>query len=550
MITSLSIKNYALIEKLAIDFSSDFSVITGETGAGKSILLGALGLVLGKRADLAALKNKEEKCIIEAHFDIKAYDLKDFFDANDLEYDAQTIIRREILPSGKTRAFVNDSPVNLQELQELGLFLIDIHSQHQTQELSDANVQFEIIDAIAGNKQMLLDYQLLLKQYKADVLLLQNLEQQQATALKEQEYNSFLLNELVLAQIKLGEQALLESEFEQLNNVALIGEAISKAIALSSEEHIGVVANLKDIKVALQKIASFGTVYQELFDRLNSVLIEFEDINDELNRCNEKIINDPERLDFVSKKLQTLFDLQKKHQVQTEVELLDIQTDLENKLSILENSTEQIGTLKKAIALKTTELNTLAAKIHQNRKTNIPVLSEKLVAILSPLGMPNASFKIEINATNQYLQNGKDEINFLFSANKGSDFGPLKKVASGGEMSRIMLAIKAILAQYSKLPTLIFDEIDTGVSGEIALKMADIMKNMSKTMQLFAITHLPQIAAKGAVHYCVSKSTVGNETFSEIKKLDEQARIIEIAKMLSGNTLSDSAINHAKALMH
>jgi DNA repair protein RecN (Recombination protein N) len=550
MITSLSIKNYALIEKLAIDFSKGFSIITGETGAGKSIILGALGLVLGKRADLTSLKNKDDKCVIEAYFDISKYNLLPFFEANDLDYEDETIIRREILPSGKSRAFINDSPVNLQELQELSLFLIDIHSQHQTQELSEEKVQFEIIDAIADNQTTILEYQLLLKSYKSDKSKLNALLKKQSESSKEQDYNTFLLDELVLAQLKSGEQETLEADFEKLNNVEIIKESIDKSLAIANEEQIGVMHNLKEIKISLQKIASFSPEYHSLLERISSLTIEFDDISDELNRCSEKLINDPEQLDLISQKLQLLYNLQKKHQVSSVDELIEIQTNLENTVLELGNMEEEITALTNSIQNKKTTLDTLSAMIHKKRKDSIPVLSQRLTTILETLGMPNVRFKIDITSTSTYFENGKDELQFLFSANKGTDFGLLKKVASGGEMSRIMLAVKAILAKYSKLPTLIFDEIDSGVSGEIANRMGEIMKEMSQNMQIFAITHLPQIASKGTSHFKVSKSTIGEVTQSELKLLSNEERVVEIAQMLSGNVITDSALNHAKALLN
>ncbi|TDE05471.1 DNA repair protein RecN [Flavobacterium hiemivividum] len=550
MITTLSIKNYALIEKLSIDFSKGFSIITGETGAGKSIILGALGLVLGKRADLTSLKNKEEKCIIEAHFEISKYNLSPFFDSNELDYEDDTIVRREILPSGKSRAFINDSPVNLQVLQELSLFLIDIHSQQQTRELSDENVQFDIIDAIAGNSESIQEYQALLKSYKTDKTKLNSLIKKQGESLKEQEYHSFLLNELVEANLKSGEQEVLEDDFEKLNNVEIIKESLDKSLAVANEEQIGVLYNLKEIKGSLQKIASFSTDYNALLERITSVAIEFDDISDELSRCSDKLINDPAQLDFIGQKLQLIYNLQKKHQVSTVDELLEIQTQLENSVFELGNLEGEIEKLTLAIQEKATLLDSQAMLIHNKRVEAVPVLSQKMITILATLGMPNVRFDIQLIESANYYNNGKDEIQFLFSANKGTDFGILKKVASGGEMSRIMLAVKAILAQYSKLPTLIFDEIDTGVSGEIAIKMGEIMKEMSQTMQIFAITHLPQIAAKGNAHFKVSKSTVGEDTQSELKLLSEEDRIIEIAQMLSGAVVSDSALNHAKALLN
>ncbi|OUD33491.1 DNA repair protein RecN, partial [Flavobacterium sp. FPG59] len=473
-----------------------------------------------------------------------------FFESNDLDFENDTIIRREILPSGKSRAFINDSPVNLQELQDLSVFLLDIHSQQQTQELSDENVQFDIIDAIAGNKEIITKYQLFLKGYKSDTSKLNALLKKQSEAKKEQEYNTFLLNELVEAKLKSGEQEILESDFEKLNNVEIIKESISKSLAIANEEQIGVLYNLNEIKNSVQKIASFSTEYQSLLDRITSISIEFDDITEEMVRLSDRLINDPEQLNLISQKLQLIFSLQKKHQVATVEELLVIQSQLENAVMELGNMEDEIENLTVSIEQKKNDLNKLALDISNNRSAAIPVLSEQLIQILSTLGMPNVRFNIVLSASESFFANGKDELQFLFSANKGTDFGILKKVASGGEMSRIMLAVKAILAQYSKMPTLIFDEIDTGVSGEIAIRMGEIMKKMSQSMQIFAITHLPQIAAKGDAHFKVFKSTIDDDTQSELKLLSTDERVVEIAQMLSGTAVTDSALNHAKALLN
>jgi DNA repair protein RecN (Recombination protein N) len=550
MLASLSISNFALIDKLGIDFSDGFSIITGETGAGKSILLGALGLVLGKRADLTSLKNKEEKCVIEAHFQIANYNLQAFFDSNDLDYEDETIIRREILPSGKSRAFINDSPVNLQELQELSVFLIDIHSQHQTQELSEELFQFQIIDSVADNQENISQYSAILSSYKKDKSNLATLTSKLQTLLKEQDYNTFLLDELLAAKLKVNEQEELEQVYEQLNNVEFIKENLDKSLALANEEQFGILQNLKEIKIALQKTISFSPEYQSLFDRINSVTIEFDDIISELSQQTENLVHDPENLELVNQKLQNIYNLQKKHQVNSIEELLEIQNDLDNKVVSVVELEFEIKKLADSIEAVASELDKLALNIRNNRLKAVPVLSEKLIFILEQLGMPNVRFNMELKETEHYFANGKDELQFLFSANKGSDFGLLKKVASGGELSRIMLAVKAILAQYSNLPTIIFDEIDTGVSGEIANKMAAIMKDMSNKMQVFSITHLPQIAAKGKTHYKVYKSIQGDTTISELKLLTFEERIVEIAEMLSGKDISDSALNHAKALLN
>jgi DNA repair protein RecN (Recombination protein N) len=550
MLTSLSITNFALIEKLEMNFSDQFSIITGETGAGKSILLGALGLVLGKRADLTSLKDKEQKCIIEAHFQIGKYNLKEFFSLNDLDYEEHTIIRREILPSGKSRAFINDSPVNLNELQDLSDFLLDIHSQHQTQELSDEAYQIQILDAVANHPKPLEEYKTFLSKYKSTKAELKKRELEKETLAKEQDYNTFLLEELLAANLKAGEQAELESVFEKLSNVEFIKESLNKSLAITNEEQVGLIQNLKEVKASLQKIATLSPEFNNLFERVTTVLIEFDDISNELLIQTDKLVNDPEKLEFVNQKLQLIYALQKKHQVESIEELLVIQNDLDSKVVLVVDLESTIQKLEKQLQEDVLNLDKVAAILSENRSIAVPVLVNQITDILLQLGMPNARFQFEIKPVENYLASGKDEIQLLFSANKGTDFGLLKKVASGGEMSRIMLAIKAILANYSKLPTIIFDEIDTGVSGEIAHKMGDIMKKMSQEMQVFAITHLPQIAAKGHHHYKVFKSVQGESTISELKLLSQEDRIIEIAEMLSGKDISDSALNHAKALLN
>jgi len=550
MITSLSIKNFALIEKLSVEFSGGFSTITGETGAGKSILLGALGLVLGKRADISTLKNKEEKCVIEASFSIRNYNLKPFFETNDLDYEDETIIRREILPTGKSRAFINDSPVNLQELQELSNYLIDIHSQHQTQELSDDGAQFQIIDSVASNMDLIADYTSQLKKYKEVKSEVKAKTEQLQSVTKEQDYHTFLLEELLSANLKSGEQEVLESLSEKLNNVESIKEHTSRSLSLLNEEQFGVLAGLKEVKLALQKIAAYSQEYSSLFERVNSVLIEADDIEKELNRSSESVFSNPEELELTNQKLQLIYTLQKKHQVNSVEELLEIQNELDSKVVSVTTLESEIKALERKREEIESGLNEVASRLHENRKKAIPVLIEKLSELLAQLGMSNARFQIQLEGKDHFFTNGKDEIQLLFSANKGSDFGLLKKVASGGEMSRIMLAVKSVLAQYSKLPTIIFDEIDTGISGEIAFKMGEIMQQMSSNMQVFAITHLPQIAAKGDAQFKVYKFISGNQTQSELKLLNEEERISEIAQMLSGATISESALNHAKALLN
>ncbi|MCA0350027.1 MAG: DNA repair protein RecN [Bacteroidetes bacterium] len=549
MIASLSIENFALIEKLDINFSEGFSVITGETGAGKSILLGALGLLMGKRADLSSLKNEQEKCIVEASFSIKKYSIQTLFQDNDIDYEDETIIRREILPSGKSRAFINDTPVTLNVLQEISLHLIDIHSQHQNQELNDENFQIEILDVLANNMALVLEYQSSLEDFNLAKGKLKQLVTQKNSASKEQDYNSFLLEELIAANLIASEQEELEAELEKLSNVEAIKENIEKSIAIATEEQIGVIQNLKEIKAAIAKIAALSNDYAVLFERISSTIIELDDIISELNAEHDKLTHDPERLEFINQKLQLLYSLQKKHQVKTVEELITIKNDLDAQFSSFEDIDNQIEQLTLQVEALKTKTDGIATTISSNRAGVVPSLEDQLIKILAPLGMPNARFKFEINATETYFESGKDEIQLLFSANKGTNFGLLKKIASGGEMSRIMLAVKSILAQTKKLPTIIFDEIDTGISGDVANKMADIMSKMSTDLQLFAITHLPQIASKGKNHYKVFKYIKDENTFTEIKKLDKTERINEIAEMISGKNLTESAITHAKALL-
>jgi len=550
MLLSLSVQNYALIEQLNITFSNQFATITGETGAGKSILLGALGLIMGNRADLSSLKDKEKKCVVEASFEISKYNLNSLFEANELDYEDITIIRREILPSGKSRAFINDTPVNLSELQLLAENLIDIHSQHQTRELEQQNYQISILDAISSNSDNLREYSILLSDFKLKTKELEQAIIDKSTLFAAQEYNTYLLNELLQAGLQTNEQEELETELLSLNNSELISDTLGKLVSSANDEQFGFIKAIKDSKNAFQKIAVFSELYADVFERLNSSLLELEDLVDTSFNLAEKNVYNPERIEFISNRLQSIYDLQKKHQVTSIEDLLEIQNQLSEKVVLVDNLEERIAELNSFLTNKTIELHSISNRISQNRGKAIPVFISKISSILYELGMPDSQFKMELITSNSFLSNGKDELELLFSANKGSNLGSFKKVASGGEMSRIMLAIKAILADFSKLPTILFDEIDTGVSGEIALKMGEIMKKMSKNRQVFAITHLPQIASKGDAQYKVSKETIGENTISKIVKLNTEDRIIEIAEMLSGKQISESAISHAKTLLN
>lgn len=549
MLANLSIHNYALIDDVNVTFSSGFTTITGETGAGKSILLGGLSLVLGKRADLTSLKNTEQKCVIEAEFDIPKYSLKPFFAENDLDYEDRTILRREILPSGKSRAFVNDTPVTLDVLKTLGEQLVDVHSQHQTLRLTENDFQLKVIDALADNSENLKHYKTHLAQHAKVSKELQEFINFQSNADKEHDYNSFLLKELEEAKLRAGMQEELEDEYEQLNNVEQIMEQLAAGYQLLNEEHLGILGRLADLKRTFQNLSGFGSAYASLNDRVQSIFIETDDIASELESMKDAVEANPERLETVNGQLQQLYDLQKKHHVATVDELIAIREELSVKVEAVANIESKIEAKRAEVQQITKEVDAWSDKISKARKSVIPKLKDMLQENLSALGMPSASFKIEVNQTNAFKMHGKDDLVFLFSANKGSNYGELKKVASGGELSRIMLTIKSILAAYEQLPTMMFDEIDTGVSGEISNKMGEIMQRMSKTMQVFSITHLPQVASKGQHQFKVFKEEQEGGTSTQMKKLSTDERITELAEMLGGKSLSESALAHARQLL-
>ena len=550
MLTQLSIKNYALINELKIDFSSGLSIITGETGAGKSILLGALGLVLGNRADSSTLKDNSKKCIVEAKVSIANYNLREFFEEVDLDYEDHTIIRREILPSGKSRAFVNDTPVNLSILNDLRSNLIDVHSQHQTLSLSDTNFQFSVIDALAKNASKIESYKKGLIKLKNLKKQLEDLKTSQREANQQHDYNLHLFNELNDANLEIDEQEILEEKLEKLNNIEDIKINLSEALEISINEEIGLQTLLNTLENRLSKISSFSKEYKDLSDRITSVKIELDDIVSELEDENDNVEFNPNEAEELNDRLQLIYNLQKKHYVNSNKELLEILEELSNKIIAVESSEEVINQKESEIKEVEQKLNDLAEKISKARQKVIPSLQSALQSLLSNLGMQNARFSIKVNLKDSYFSNGKDELQFLFSANKGGSFGELKKVASGGELSRIMLAIKKILSENISLPTIIFDEIDTGVSGEISNKIATIMQQMSKQMQVITITHLPQIAAKGNNHYKVYKEDINNTTTTNLRLLNPDERIVEIAEMLSGKEFSETAITHAKELLN
>ncbi len=550
MLSKLIIKNYALIDDLNVSFSKGFTTITGETGAGKSIFLGGLSLVLGKRADRTALRNQEQKCIIEAEFQIDQYALESFFKERELFYDPHTILRREIHPSGKSRAFINDSPVTLDILNMLGNRLIDIHSQHQTLLLADTDFQLKVVDALAGNLNLLKGFQEKLEQFRKTESSLLQLQQQQQTAIKEHDYNSFLLRELKEANLEETQQQSLEEEYEQLNNVEVIMQQLSDTYQLFHNEQIGLLQLLGQLKLYLNKLAGYGKQYEDLSNRVVSSVIEITDISDELELLENNISSDPKRLTEVRDQLQSIYDLQKKHGVSDVAELLSITRQLEKKFAITEDLEGEIERITVERDNLKGQLEKMAVSLSQKRHEVIPNLIKEMEEAVRELGMPNAKFRIVFSQRESFNKSGKDDLLLEFSANKGSDFGLLKKIASGGELSRIMLVIKSILARYEKLPTMMFDEIDTGVSGEISNKMGDIMVRMSEGMQIFAITHLPQVASKGDQHFKVFKDDQGQVTQTRMKSLNPEERIVELAEMLGGKSLSESAIAHAKQLLN
>ncbi len=549
MLKHLSIQNYALIDKLEVDFSDGLTIITGETGAGKSILLGALGLIAGSRADTQSLQDKTKKCIVEASFNIKDYSLKDFFWINELDFEITTNIRREITPEGKSRAFINDTPVTLTQLKALAERLIDIHSQHQTLTLNGSEFQLSVVDAYANHSAVLAEYAVNFKQFKTLKNALNDLLLRESQAKKELDYFQFQFNELDEANLKPDEQSAMEQELETLNNAEDIKLNLSKAALGLNGGDQNLISSLNEIKSLVASFAKFKPEINELSIRLNSSYIELKDIGSELESLEQDIVYDPKRIEVLTFHLDAIYRLQQKHQVKSVEELIAIKDELSNKLlefSSLENIIEKT---KKELDSVQKTLSALAKKIAANRKKEIPKIEKEIASILFSLSMPNAQLKIEHIETDTLGANGTDSVNFLFSANKGSDFKELNKVASGGELSRLMLSIKSLIAQLTALPTIIFDEIDTGVSGDVADKVGSIMNLMANAMQVITITHLPQIASKGQSHLFVYKEDKNNKTYSNIKKLSAEERVQEIAKMLSTGTPTAAAISNAKELL-
>lgn len=550
MLSFIHIKNYALIDELKVHFQNGLTTITGETGAGKSILLGGLSLVLGKRVDFSNIKDKTKKSIIECVFQIDSYNLKHFFEANDLDYESETILRREVLPSGKSRAFVNDSPVNLTILQLLGSHLIDIHSQHDNLSLTTNSFQFQIIDALADNSDLLQQYAEERYLYSENSKALIHLKDQRQQLKKEFDYNSFLLNELEESNVLHLSLEDLEVEYATLNNVEFIQSELSFSQQILGEQDRGVIANLMALKQRFQNLKTISNPFEEILNRINSTTIELDDIFSEIERQLEDLEINPERLNVLDGQLKRIQNLFNKHNVSSIEELLTIHSTLQQKTLSIDELDNRILSTDNLLHENLKKLNKISKSISKKREGILPKLKVELHDLLQHLGMPQAEFKIRLSQVDDFLSNGKDQLSFLLKTNKGSEFLPISKGASGGELSRIMLAIKYILSKHQQLPTVMFDEIDTGVSGEISNKMAILMQEMSAYMQVFAITHLPQIAAKGAHHFKIYKSVDNDSTLTKIKALNPEERLLEIAQMLGGTQHTKSAKAHAKQLLN
>lgn len=550
MLNSLFIQNFVLIDNLDIHFDKGFSVITGETGAGKSIILGALSLVLGQRADGKSIKKGSEKCVIEATFDISKYQLEAFFLENDLEYDAQCcILRRELFASGKSRAFVNDSPVSLSILKELGTRLIDIHSQHQNLLLGDNRFQLRVVDVMAENEILLILYKKEFSRYQGLKRELKELQQKAAQTKQEEDYIRFQLEQLTDASLTSDEQEMLEQEQETLAHAEEIKSSLYKVSQLLNGEEMGTVQLIKEALSSVDNLERYYPKAKEIAERLRSAYIDLNDLASETEILKDDVEYNPERMEWVNERLNTIYSLEQKHHVSTVTELLALQDNYQRQLDEIGSFDEQIAELTQLVAASYQELLQQAAVISAQRKASSEKIAEQLAQMVVPLGMPNIRFRIDIAPKEEPDIDGIDDICFMFSANKNSELQPVAETASGGEISRLMLCIKAMIAGFTALPSIIFDEIDTGVSGDIADKMGNIMQDLGAKMQVFAITHLPQIAAKGSAHYYVYKEDTDERTITRIKQLTEEERTNEVARMLSGASLTKASLANAKDLL-
>lgn len=550
MLNSLYIQNFVLIDSLDIHFQEGFSVITGETGAGKSIILGALSLVLGQRADGKSIQQGADKCVIEAIFDISKYQLGPFFLEKDLEYDAACcILRRELYVSGKSRAFVNDSPVSLSILKELGTRLIDIHSQHQNLLLGDTHFQLRVVDVMAENQILLILYKKEYSRYQGLRKELKALEQKAAQTKQEEDYNRFQLEQLLEASLKEGEQEELEQEQETLSHAEEIKGSLYKVSQLLEGEEMGAVQLLKEALSTAEGLESYFPKAKEMAERLRSAYIDLDDLASEADSFKEDVEYNPERMDWVNERLNVIYSLEQKHHVSSVEELLALQAHFQKQLDEIGSYEEQIAELNQLVAASYEELLQQAAVLGAQRRAAAEQIASQLVQMVTPLGMPNVRFRIDILAKQEPDADGMDEVRFMFAANKNGELQPVAQTASGGEISRLMLCIKAMIAGFTALPTIIFDEVDTGVSGDIADKMGNIMQDLGGKMQVFAITHLPQIAAKGSAHYYVYKEDKDEKTVTRIKPLSDEERVQEVARMLSGASLTKASLANAKDLL-
>lgn len=550
MLQSLFIQNYALIEKLDIRFMSGFSVITGETGAGKSIILGAIGLLLGQRADVKSLRTGASKCIIEARFDVSAYGMQPFFALHELEYEPECILRREVYASGKSRAFINDTPASLSQMKELGEQLIDVHSQHQNLLLNQEGFQLNFIDILAHNDHLLSQYRECYQAWKQHTRRLQELIEQAAQSKADEEFVRFQLQQLDEAALQADEQEELEQEAETLSHAEEIKGALYKAEQLLLGDEGGLLPALKEGYTSLRSVSRYHASLQELAQRAESSYIELKDIAQELALQNEKIGFNPVRLDEVNTRLNLLYTLQQKHRVSTVGELMALADEFRNRLTGITSLDEEIATLTESCETLRQEVIRLAGELTESRRPVAAAAEQEMASRLALLGMPNVRFRVELGQRKEVGPSGQDTVTFLFSANKNGQLQNITSVASGGEIARVMLSVKAMIAGAVQLPTIVFDEIDTGVSGEIADRMADIMHEMgAANRQVISITHLPQIAARGAAHYKVYKEDNDTETNSHIRLLTAEERVEELAHMLSGATLTEAALNNARALL-
>jgi len=550
MLTRLTIKNYALIDELFIDFNRGFNIVTGETGAGKSIILGALSLILGNRADTNTLRDDTKKCVVEGVFEIETSRLKPFFEKFGLDYDDKSIFRREITPSGKSRAFINDTPVNIKQMSEIGTHLIDIHSQLQNLELTSKQFQLELVDVVAGNGKILSEYQQAYTEYLKKNHFLEELKAKAEKEKSDLDYYEFQFNQLEKAGLSENDQVELEEEREKLAHAEEIKSVLLNVMKLLDNEQVSILPMVKEGSNELRKISSYFKDAYGLQERLESVYIELKDVLEELSTHSESLELDPSRLEFLDQRLDLIYSLQQKHRVQTVGELLSLKDQFEKRIAGIVDYDIQIAKQEKELKILFKELTEKAEQISEKRKQTFSDIEKKVVGVLRLLGMPKARFRVIHEKLSHPGINGLDSIGFLFSANKDTEPAEIARIASGGETSRLMLAVKSLITQKKVLPTIIFDEIDAGVSGEIALKMGDILRNFSRSVQVIHITHLPQIAGKGEHHYKVFKYDNEYGTFTSIKKLDPAERIEELAKMVGGDKPTENAFQTARDLLN